>query len=480
VKAHVLLHVRELPNGPAVVTPVSFADLACEAATVAAAVDGLQPALRDRLRSLEAVDRLPFAVEPEATLLRVPIEVEVGGKGGEVVEIALGIVAVQRRVRGRAVVVGHVPVVPDFETVSRDGNIERLVARMAPRLAKRLRSWEAVLVLNADEPHDSRLDVIEVDVEEGIVENDHSDAASDGGILEEQGVDLTSRADARFDGREELVARVLETLAASDRSSVLLVGPRDVGKTALIHELSRRIATGAAPPALANRRVWRVSGNELIAGAAYTGQWQERVQRLIKQARRTRPVVVMGDPIGIIDAGRWSKSDNNVSRYLRPYVESGEVTIVCEATPEQLAAALRLEPSFINAFHRVDVAEPTREDTRRIVATAAARLAAEASLSVEADAIDAALELTGRFEPYRSFPGKAIRLFEDAIRERKDGNPQLDRAALTAAFSRRSGMPLALLSDSLPLRIADVRRISRRVCSASQTRRRHWWTLFLC
>jgi ATP-dependent Clp protease ATP-binding subunit ClpA len=457
VKAQVLLHVRVLPNGPAIVTPVSFADLACEAATVAAAVDHLQPSLRDRLGSLEAVDRLPFAVEPEATLLRVPIEVEVGGKGGETVEIALGIVAVQRRVRGRAVVVGHVPVLPDFETVNRDGNVERLITQMTPRLAKRLRSWSAVAVLNADEPNDSRLDVIEVDVEEGIAQDDHSDAASDGGILEELGVDLTSRAGARFDGRDELVARVLETLAASDRSSVLLVGPPDVGKTALIHELSRRIETGAAPPALVNRRVWRVSANELIAGAIYTGQWQERVQRLIKEARRTRPVVVMGDPIGIASAGRWSGSDNNVSRYLRPYVESGEVTIVCEATPDQLAAALKQEPSFINALHRVDVAEPTREDTRRIVTTAAARLAAEASLSVEADAVDAALELTGRFEPYRSFPGKAIRLFEDAIRERKNGNPQLDRAALTAAFSRRSGMPLALLSDSLPLRIADVR-----------------------
>jgi ATP-dependent Clp protease ATP-binding subunit ClpA len=458
VKAHVLLHVRELPGGPAVVTPIPFVDLAYEADTVVAAIDGLRSTLSERLMVLEAVDRLPFAVEPEASLVRVPIEIELGGRGGDVVEIALGIVGVQRKVQGTTAVVGYVPVLPEFEAVSRDGNVEELVRRMAPRVAKRLRSWTASQVLNADEPSDSRLEAIVVDVEEGFGHEERSEPAGEtGGILEERGVDLTSRADARFDGRDELVARVLEALAASDRSSVLLVGPTDVGKTALVHEVARRIATGAAPPALADRRVWRVSANELIAGAQYTGMWQDRVQRLIDQARRTRSVVVMGDPVGIIDAGRWSKSDNNFSRQLRPYVESGDVTLLCEATADQVAAAAKQEPSFINAFHRIEVPEPTREESRQILAAAAGRLAEKASLSLEAEAIDAAVDLTGRFEPYRSFPGKAIRLFEDAVRAQQDGARRLDREVITVAFSRRSGMPLTLLSDTLPLRIADVR-----------------------
>ena len=238
---------------------------------------------------------------------------------------------------------------------------------------------------------------------------------------------------------------------------MLLVGPPDVGKTALVHELARRIAAGEAPQALHERKVWRVSANELIAGAMYTGQWQERARRLVDDARSTQAVIVMGDPVGIVDAGRWARSDNNVSRHLRPYVESGEITIVCEATPEQFAAALKSEPSFVGAFHRIDVPEPARDDVRAIAAAAAARLGDAASLSIEPEAIDAAVELTGRFEPYRSFPGKAIRLLEDAVRERADGVERLDREAMTAAFARRSGLPLVLLSDAVPLRLADVR-----------------------
>jgi ATP-dependent Clp protease ATP-binding subunit ClpA len=456
VKAHVLLHVRGHPSGPVVVTPVPFVDLAYEAGSVALAVEGLRRVLHERLRSLEAVDRLPYAVAPEATLLRVPVEVEVGGRGGEAVEVTLGVVAVRREVRGKAVLLGYVPVLPQFEALSRDGNVQELVRRTAPRLAKQLRSWSAEAVLNADEPSDSRLEVTELDVEEGLGEEGPADAPAEAGVLEERGVDLTSRTDVRFDGREELVARVLDTLAAPGRSSVLLVGPSGVGKSALVHETARRIATGAAPAALAGRSVWRLSANELIAGASYTGMWQQAAQRLISQARRTGAVIVMGDPVGIVDAGRWSGSDNNVSRYLRPYIESGEVTVVCEATSDQLAAARKLEPGFIDAFHRIDLAEPSTEESREIVAAAVKRLAEEASLSVASDAVGTAVELTGRFEPYHSFPGKAIRLFEDAVRGQKDLR-ELNREALIAAFSRRSGMPLVLLSDSVPLRIEDVR-----------------------
>src|SRR4051794_20408728 len=165
----------------------------------------------------------------------------------------------------------------------------------------------------------------------------------------------------------------------------------------------------------------------------------------------------MGAPVEIANAGRFTGNDNNLARYLRPYVESGDLTLVCESTADQLVAAQRRDPSFVRAFHRVDVVEPTIDEARDIAAAAAARLGETATLDIEPDAVDAAVGLTARFEPYRSFPGKAVRLLEDAVREREDGLERLDRAAVTAAFARRSGMPLALLSDSVPLRIAEVR-----------------------
>ncbi len=181
-------------------------------------------------------------------------------------------------------------------------------------------------------------------------------------ILAERGLDLTARARegaiGRLDGRDDLVRRLLLALADPERSSVLLVGPHAVGKTALVHEAAARIAAGDVPASLKDAALWRLSANELIAGAQYTGMWQDRAKMLIDALRGGPAICFMDDPVPILDAGRWSQSDNNVSRFLRPYMESGDISIICETTAEGLAAVPE-EPSFVEAFHRIDVrAEP--------------------------------------------------------------------------------------------------------------------------
>ena len=167
MKAYVALHVRESPAGPAVVTPVPFPELAYQAASVAEAVEGVQPALKARVQSLEPVDRLPFASAPDATLLRVPLDVQVGGKGGETLAITLGVVVIRRVVRGAPVAVAYVPVMPNFEVLSAVGDLEDLTARVARQVAGRMRSWTASGVVNADEPDDSRLETLEIEVDAG-------------------------------------------------------------------------------------------------------------------------------------------------------------------------------------------------------------------------------------------------------------------------------------------------------------------------
>ncbi len=178
---------------------------------------------------------------------------------------------------------------------------------------------------------------------------------------------------------------------------------------------------------------------------------------LIDALRGGTAICFMDDPVPIIDAGRWSQGDNNVSRYLRPYLESGEISIICEATAEALGAAKLKEPSFIEAFHRIEVVEPGLESARAICATSAERLGAAAGLAIREEAVDAAVELTRRFEPYRAFPGKALRVLEESVRESPEGADEIARAEVTGVFARRTGLPLALLSDAVALKVADVR-----------------------
>ena len=453
MKVCILLHVRTGPRGRLVITPVDMPWLWRDAADFESGVARLRPAIAEALGQRSPFDRVSFEQPPEAELARVAVEVRLHGRPDSALTITLGVVIATRSASGRTVLLVRAPAVPRLElTVPDRGLVEPRIAEAAARFMRR---WSATSVLAADEPANSRLEVIEFELPAtaGPAE------AQQRSILTELGQDLTGQVErgrlGRIDGRDELVRHVCSVLAGPGRSSVLLVGPREVGKSALLHELAHRMAAGEVPVALRGRRLWRISANELIAGARYTGMWQERARQLVKELQAGRAICVMGDPAGIVDAGRWSESENNVSRFLRPYLESGDITIICESDPDQLAAVHRKEPSFIDAFQRVDITEPAADEVRLITTAAASRLAQATSTEVAEGAVEAAIELTHRYEPYRGFPGKAIRLLEDAVRAR-DGGAAIDREQVVREFARRSGLPLVLLSDDVSLDVHEV------------------------
>ncbi len=335
---------------------------------------------------------------------------------------------------------------------------DELNARVSAALTKVLSGWDLLDLLAVDEagaPTLAWLDVAEP--------TDRPADAPKGDVvrLEDFGDNLTHLAAAgrlgRLDHRDRIVERVLSALATPGLSSVLLVGPPDVGKSALIGEVAARIQAGDVPPALRGRTIWRISANELMAGARYMGMWQERARMLLERARAYRPIFAMGDPIGIVDAGRWSESTNNLSRVLRPAMEAGEITLICECTPEGLEAVAKKEPSFVAAFHRVDLHQPPSEEAARIVVAAGQRFESSHGVEVDESAVAAAMELTSRFEPYRALPGKAVRLLSEVVHwatARQDRTP-LDREDVIAAFSERTGLPRAVLSDEVALDLVE-------------------------
>ncbi|KPV49135.1 hypothetical protein SE17_34325, partial [Kouleothrix aurantiaca] len=338
-------------------------------------------------------------------------------------------------------------------------------------LLHHMRKWKSPAIVEADLDGSETLEVLTIpaptlaEPEPVELSNTHNQE----NVLALCGMNLSEQAArgklGRADRRDALVEQVLAALAGDKLSSIMLVGRADVGKTALLHEIVERIRQGNVPAARRDREVWAVTANNLIAGMKYTGEWQGRTQRLIQQVRRGRQILYMADPNEILDAGRWSGSDNNMGRFLRPYLESGELTIICECAPEGFDAGMRVEPSFMNAFRRIDVSETNEADTQAIAHATARRLEATRNLSIDPAAVAAALNLTRRFIPYRAFPGKAVRFLEDLARdttgaagiERAQPLRALGRADAIRAFTRATGLPEFILSDEQAMRVPDVR-----------------------
>jgi ATP-dependent Clp protease ATP-binding subunit ClpC len=454
--ARLYLHIRRTPSGRVIATPVPLAWLSIDADTEEAARAAAVRAVREHIaENIEGSVRAMFAEETTAVLDSVRVGYG-DAKEGARFEVALGLVVITRQTTDGPLHLAYAPEAPDVLVVVRD--LGELHERARAVLAKAIADWGASEVLASEERGEVSLEALEVPFGTG------GGGDEDSPSIQRAADDLTARAAdgrlGRLDRRDPLVERALAALAAADGSaSVMLVGPADVGKTALVGEIAARLQAGDVPPALRGRRLMRITADELVAGASYVNQWQGRARDLIEFSRDTGAIVVFGDPNAVIDAGKHRKSDHNLARMLRPHVEEGSLRLICETTGEGLAAARLYEPSFVEVFHRIDLPEPDADAAAEILRAAGRRLEANLAVELADDAVHAALELTRRFEPYRALPGKAVRLLEETAQLASAGGHMepLRRDDVARAFARRTGMPLALLSDQVELRPRDVR-----------------------
>ena len=451
--AKLVLHVHEHPEGRVIVTPVDFPRLSVDADTYEAAHAAATSRITRQLRNVSGSVRNGLSAPVDAELDVAEVTLPRAAKGAGKAKIVVSLVVTLRSTSQGELFVVRAPEVPDFEIAVTDRDQVRPSAEAG--LREELAHWGVSAILSCDLVGRVWLEELEVPFPPA---SDMEESTDDSFELEGAGDDLTLLAAedrlGRFDRRDDLLERIVAVLASPGRSSVILVGPPDVGKSALVHELASRVASGRIPPALQGRPLWRLSANELIAGARFTGMWQDRARLLVARGRAERVIFVMGDPTAIVDAGRWNESENNLARFLRTHVESGDLTLICEATPETFGAAQAKEPSFIDAFYRVDVPQPAVDVAREIVAVAAKRLEAAQSASVSSDAVDAAVELTVRFEPYRGLPGKAVRLLQEASQHASTaGGALVTRETVVTSFAARGGLPLFLLSDEIPMSV---------------------------
>ena len=152
--------------------------------------------------------------------------------------------------------------------------------------------------------------------------------------LKEIGVSMTAQAtEGRFRRayhREDEVEAILQILMSPRHNSVLVTGPAESGKTAVVHEVIRRIANKDCEEALQDRQIWLITPDRIIAGAQFVGTWEERINNIVDECRKERHILYVPDLAGLLEVGRWSKSDANVAMALKPHIATGEVVIIGE------------------------------------------------------------------------------------------------------------------------------------------------------
>jgi ATP-dependent Clp protease ATP-binding subunit ClpC len=278
---------------------------------------------------------------------------------------------------------------------------------------------------------------------------------------------------ARAYGRDAEVSKVFECVAA--RRSVLLLGPANVGKTAILHEVVGRMARKQAPEGLEGAHVVSISTGAVLVGTKYLGEWQTRFGELLEAVKAGKRIFLYLEDIWALrDAGRASDKADGFSTFLRPYLERKDIVVIGETTPDNYsgssygARALADDPSLMKLFDVLQIEEPSRDATKSILTAVARDLQRTHKVRIEATSVERAIELTRRFLPYQAFPGKATHLLQEAAKARAQeiqaapaggaaGEPSVSADGVTATFSRITGLPEKIISDTIPLTQEEIR-----------------------
>jgi len=272
--------------------------------------------------------------------------------------------------------------------------------------------------------------------------------------LREVGRNLTHAAmDDRLErafGREGLVQTLVDEFESREGVAICLVGPSGVGKTAIIHEVTRRLHERYAA-ANTRRDVWRVDGNRFISGMSYVGEWEQRARDLIGELVDLGDILYVDDLTSLAFAGRTSKGNTNVAQFMEPHLARGELTILAESSPERFQKLREEAPTFASQFRVVPVPDLTDRETLPVLLGALRELESNqgsTGIRLSPAALESVLQLTRRFLAHDAFPGKAVRLLKAVTsKDASVTGQRLDVQHVFAAFRRQTGLPAFILGE---------------------------------
>jgi ATP-dependent Clp protease ATP-binding subunit ClpA len=270
--------------------------------------------------------------------------------------------------------------------------------------------------------------------------------------IEEVGLVLTAASAKTGYELDATVAQIADALAGRNAKSVLLVGPSGVGKTAAVHELVRQSASHA----MGSTPFWSTSGSRLMAGMSGFGMWQQRCQRLCKEAAAVGAVVHLGNLVELIEVGRGGGGGQGIASFLRPYLQRGDILSIVECTPEQFPLIEREDPHLLEVFHQIGMEEPSTEAGRKILHRRAESAPRPRGLFAEGwlDTLD---RLHRRYATYSAYPGRPLRFLDNLIAD-LPRDEKIEPSHVISAFARETGLPRFMLDPAVPLDLDEVRR----------------------
>lgn len=216
-------------------------------------------------------------------------------------------------------------------------------------------------------------------------------------------------------GRDEEIRRVLQILSRRTKNNPILVGEPGVGKTAISEGIAQKIVNREVPENLKNRLIYSLDMGALIAGAKYQGEFEGRLKGVVKEVVESDgEIILFIDEIHtLVGAGR-SSGAMDASNILKPALARGELRTIGSTTLDEYQKYFEQDKALERRFQKVMVDEPTPAESISILRGLKEKYENHHRVSIEDDALIAAVNLSHRYINNRFLPDKAIDLVDEA------------------------------------------------------------------
>jgi ATP-dependent Clp protease ATP-binding subunit ClpA len=262
---------------------------------------------------------------------------------------------------------------------------------------------------------------IEEDDVQEYVRNLRSNSSNGGNVskqyLSKYAIDLTEFArDGKIDpliGREKEVERVTQILAKKRSSCPVLVGNAGTGKSAVVEGLALKIANDDVPSSLLGKTIYGLDLTSMLAGTKFRGEFEERLEKTIKEASEDPNAIVFIDELHTIVGAGAGEGSMDSANILKPYLSRGQLHVIGATTYDEYKNKIEKDKALCRRFKKIDLAEPSQEETIQIIKGLRSKYEEFHGIKFSDEVIEHAVKLSGRYIIGRFFPDKAVDVIDE-------------------------------------------------------------------